>query len=108
MAILFCDESKIPCLPFYFTFRQILTVQSISDYFFNEVSSKKRRFFAGSQIPNKLLVKGAPPSVLLLRMGNLSNKELLVQFERHLPQVQALFEDGAGLVEFYEGNLVRF
>ncbi|TAK41244.1 MAG: hypothetical protein EPO28_08890 [Saprospiraceae bacterium] len=54
------------------------------------------------------LVKGAPPCVLLFRMGNLSNKELLVQFEKHLPQVQQLFEDGAGLVEFYEGSLVRF
>jgi len=41
-------------------------------------------------------------------MGNLKNKELMAQFEKHLPQVQQLFENGAGLVEFYQGNLVRF
>ncbi|MBI1225134.1 MAG: hypothetical protein GC192_07825 [Bacteroidetes bacterium] len=54
------------------------------------------------------LVKGAPPRVLLLRMGNLSNIELLAQFEKHLPQVQQLFDDGAELVEFYEERLVRY
>ncbi|MBK8562921.1 MAG: DUF5615 family PIN-like protein [Saprospiraceae bacterium] len=57
---------------------------------------------------DRFLVKGAPPCVLLLRMGNLSNAELLAQFEKHLLQVQALFEDGAGLVEFYEERLVRY
>jgi predicted nuclease of predicted toxin-antitoxin system len=61
-----------------------------------------------SDFLDRFLVKGAPPCVLLLRMGNLSNSELLAQFEKHLTQVQELFEDGAGLVEFYEESLVRF
>lgn len=57
---------------------------------------------------DRFLVKGAPPCILLLRMGNLSNAELLSQFEKHLPQVQQLFSEGAGLVEFYEERLVRY
>ena len=57
---------------------------------------------------DRYLVRGAPPCILMLRMGNLSNKELLAHFEKHLPQVQQLFDDGAGLVEFYEDSLVRY
>jgi predicted nuclease of predicted toxin-antitoxin system len=38
------------------------------------------------------IVKGAPPKVLLLKLGNCSNKDLLSSIEKHLPAISNYFE----------------
>ena len=57
---------------------------------------------------DRYLVKGAPPQVLLLRLGNMSNSDLLARFDAHLRLIQQLFDDGAGLVQFFPDSVVRF
>lgn len=66
------------------------------------IISKDADFF------DRCLVKGVPPRVLLLRLGNVSNAGLLAQFDTQLPLIQELFEDGAGLIQFFPDSVVRF
>ena len=47
---------------------------------------------------DRFLVKGAPPRVLLLAYGNISNRALLQRIETQWAQIEALFHRGAGLV----------
>lgn len=44
--------------------------------------------------------KGAPPRILYLTFGNISNKNLLVYFEKYLEELVSLFEEGYDFVEF--------
>ncbi len=67
------------------------------------IISKDSDFF------DSFFVKGAPPRVLLLRFGNISNRNLITLFEVQLPIIEQLFDkDGASLVEFFTDKLVQF
>jgi predicted nuclease of predicted toxin-antitoxin system len=44
--------------------------------------------------------KGAPPKVLYLTFGNISNKELLSYFDDNLDQIVSLFKSGCLFIEF--------
>ena len=44
--------------------------------------------------------KGAPPKVLYLTFGNISNKELILYFESHFQFITELFDEGIGFIEF--------
>ena len=44
--------------------------------------------------------KGAPPRVLYLTFGNISNKELLQFFRTHLGDIAELFVGGTDFIEF--------
>lgn len=57
---------------------------------------------------DRYLVKGFPPRVLLLRLGNASNSELLATIEAQLPLILELFDDGAGLIQLQPDSIVRF
>lgn len=44
--------------------------------------------------------KGAPPKVLFLTFGNISNKELLLYFEDHFGKIVELFKEGHEFITF--------
>ena len=66
------------------------------------IVSKDSDFF------NSYLVQGIPPKILLLKLGNTKNRDLLTMFDVQLPLIIQLFESGAGLVQFFPGNVVKF
>jgi predicted nuclease of predicted toxin-antitoxin system len=57
---------------------------------------------------DSFLVKGAPPRVLLLEMGNVKNRRLFDAFRAHIGRIETLFEAGADLVIFSEHRLIAY
>ncbi|MEM1220760.1 MAG: DUF5615 family PIN-like protein [Bacteroidota bacterium] len=49
--------------------------------------------------------KGAPPKVLYLTFGNISNKDLMSYFERYLDKIIELFDDGSEFIEFNRNGI---
>ena len=45
-------------------------------------------------------LKGAPPKILLLQFGNVSNSDLTAYFDRYLDVIAEAFNGGADYVEF--------
>ncbi len=66
-------------------------------------------FQKDSNFFDSFLIKGAPPQILLLRFGNISNKDLIVLFGAQLSLLDKMFkEDKTGPVEFFPDRLVQF
>lgn len=61
-----------------------------------------------SDFLDNYLLRGTPPSVLLLQFGNIDNTELLLLFQANLASIQRLFETGSGLVVFDKSQVVGF
>lgn len=53
-------------------------------------------------------VKGTPPRVLQLTLGNIRNNDLVDLIESNLPQIVTLFEQGAGFVIFGRTELIAY
>ncbi len=53
-------------------------------------------------------VRGSPPVVLMITMGNISNSQLFHQLQNHKASIEKLFLDGYGLVIFDGQNLISF
>jgi len=51
-------------------------------------------------------LKGAPPKILLLQFGNISNNDLIAYFERYLDIVVGAFEGGTDYVQFSRDGIV--
>lgn len=51
-------------------------------------------------------LKGAPPKVLLLQFGNISNNDLLQYFEEYLDVLTRAFDEGAEYVQFGRAGIV--
>lgn len=51
-------------------------------------------------------LKGAPPKILLLQFGNLSNNDLIAYFEKYLDIAVGAFEGGADYVLFSRDGIV--
>ena len=47
---------------------------------------------------NHFVLKGSPPKILLLKVGNISNKELLRFIELHYPDIFSFFEQGNNMI----------
>ncbi len=90
----------------YFTDGHLLDDESIRQIAISKdriIISKDSDFF------DSFLIRGAPPRVLLLRFGNITNKNLIALFEAQLPLIEQLFDkDETTLVEFFADKLVRF
>lgn len=54
------------------------------------------------------LLRGAPPSVLLLQFGNIDNAELALLFQINMASIQQLFESGSSLVVFDRQQVAGF
>ncbi|WP_168036384.1 DUF5615 family PIN-like protein [Neolewinella antarctica] len=55
---------------------------------------------------NAYLVFGAPPKVLYLTFGNISNKDLLQYFDTHFSEIVTKLEGGADIIEFSRGGYI--
>ncbi len=53
-------------------------------------------------------VKGAPPAILLLTLGNISNSDLFHKLKYYNSSIQDLFLAGSNLVIFDGENLIGF
>ena len=51
-------------------------------------------------------IKGAPPKILLLQFGNISNNDLLKYFEQYLETVVEAFKGGVDYVQFSRDGIV--
>ena len=59
-----------------------------------------------SDFSDHYFLKGAPPKVLLLLFGNISNKDLIAYFEQYLENIVIAFADGSNYVQFSRDGIV--
>lgn len=57
------------------------------------------------------LLKGSPPDILMIKTGNILNKDLVQLLQRNFPAISKLFEEGSNMVVIdrqsitaYKGN----
>ena len=53
-------------------------------------------------------LKGYPPAVLLLQLGNIKNKELFFIINKHIEQISSLFSDKAEFIIVQKNKIVFF
>jgi len=53
-------------------------------------------------------LKGAPPKVLLLESGNISNKDLMNLLNKNLRKIVKLFERGANLIVVQKKDIISY
>ena len=58
-----------------------------------------------SDFKNNYYAKGAPPKVLYLTFGNISNKDLLAYFEDYFDNIIKLFQEGEEFIEFNRSGI---
>ena len=51
-------------------------------------------------------LRGAPPKILLLQFGNISNSDLIEYFDRYLDFIVQAFESGSDYVQFSREGIV--
>ena len=54
------------------------------------------------------LVKGSPPRILLIKTGNISNKNLFKLITKSLPTIQKLFDDGNNMLVLETENITSY
>lgn len=59
-----------------------------------------------SDFSDHYFLKGAPPRVLLLQFGNISNNDLIEYFEKYLEFIVNAFNNGSEYVQFSRSGLV--
>lgn len=75
-----------------------------------EIAIKQERIVLtkDSDFQDNFLLKGAPPKVLLLKLGNISNKDLFKIIESVYTMVEQLFKDGNGMVVLSKHNITGY
>ena len=66
------------------------------------IISKDNDFF------DHFLLKGSPPKVLLVALGNISNNDLIQLFETHISTIENGFNNQSSLVNLDKNNLSYF
>ena len=61
-----------------------------------------------SDFQDKFLLKGAPPKILLLKLGNISNKNLFKSIESVYTMIEQLFTNGNGMVLLSKNNITGY
>ncbi len=51
-------------------------------------------------------LKGAPPNILSLQFGNLSNKDLMAYFDEYLNVIVRAFDNGAEYLQFSRDGII--
>ena len=54
------------------------------------------------------MLKGAPPKILLIEFGNISNRELFLLFDHHFKDVIAAFDEGSSMVVFKRDEVIGY
>jgi predicted nuclease of predicted toxin-antitoxin system len=57
---------------------------------------------------DNFLLRGSPPDVLLLEVGNIRNADLLMFFEHNMQVIEEAFNSGTHLVILNKNNLIQF
>jgi len=57
---------------------------------------------------DRFFLKGAPPKILLIQFGNITNTELFNLFDENLEAIVELFETGHELVAFKKDAIVAY
>ncbi|MCB0581315.1 MAG: DUF5615 family PIN-like protein [Phaeodactylibacter sp.] len=65
-----------------------------------EIAIEQDRIIVSKDIDfhNHFVLKGSPPRILLLKVGNISNKDLLNFIDRHYPEISSFFEQGSNMI----------
>lgn len=61
-----------------------------------------------SDFQDNFLLKGTPPKILLLKLGNISNKDLFKVIESVYTMVEQLFKDGNGMIVLSKNNITGY
>lgn len=61
-----------------------------------------------SDFSDYFMIKGAPPKVLLVELGNVKNSELIRTFDEHLNEILIAFEEGCNLLIFRKEEVVGY
>lgn len=61
-----------------------------------------------SDFLDNYFLKGAPPKVLLIEFGNISNRDLLSLFDQYFEEVLESFNDGSTLVVFRKTEVIGY
>jgi predicted nuclease of predicted toxin-antitoxin system len=61
-----------------------------------------------SDFLDNYLLKGAPPKILLLKLGNISNRDLLYAIDLYLQQIVTQFETQADVVMLSKTQLLTY
>lgn len=61
-----------------------------------------------SDFQDNFLLKGAPPKILLLKLGNISNKDLFKVIDSVYNMIEQLFVDGNGMVVLSKNNITGY
>jgi predicted nuclease of predicted toxin-antitoxin system len=54
------------------------------------------------------LLKGYPPAVLLLQLGNIKNNELFSILDKHIAQISSLFADQTNFLVLQKNKIIFF
>ena len=61
-----------------------------------------------SDFLDHFLLKGTPPKVMLVKLGNISNGELLAVFDANIALTVVAFEESAGLVMLSHSQITTY
>lgn len=61
-----------------------------------------------SDFQDNFLLKGAPPKVLLLKLGNISNNDLFKVIESAYKMIEQLFEGGNGMIVLSKNSIIGY
>lgn len=86
------------------------SVQFLSDAEIRSIALEESRIIItkDEDFSDYYWVKGSPPRVLQLTLGNIRNNDLIDLLERNLPQIVNFFEQGAGFVIFGRAELIAY
>ena len=61
-----------------------------------------------SDFLDHFVLKGAPPKVLLVEFGNISNNDLITMFKQDIDNIVELFKEGNNLIVFKRDEILAF
>ncbi|MDR3250398.1 MAG: DUF5615 family PIN-like protein [Tannerella sp.] len=81
-----------------------------SDYEIIDIAKKEVRIIItkDSDFLDYYLLRGCPPSVLLLQTGNLKNRELFAFLEKYMEQIITLYKDDRNRLVILQKNRIVF
>ena len=118
MVKFFIDTQLPPILAKFFAEKQLDTIHTtdfpdghlLQDSEIVRIAITENRIVVtkDSDFLDNYLLKGAPPKILLLKLGNISNRDLLHVMDLFLEQIVAQFEAQADVVLLSKTELITY
>jgi predicted nuclease of predicted toxin-antitoxin system len=112
------DTQLPPLLARYFTSKGCHAIHTtyfpnghlLSDKRIVEIAREDNRIIVtkDSDFYDNYLINGAPPSVLILQLGNCSNKDLVTLLDHNLDAILHLFEDNADIIIIDKQKIITY